>query len=456
MIKRTLKEIERMVLGHGLTNEQNEIIVEGVSINSRVIQQGNLFIPIIGEKFNGHQFVEQVKADGAVAALWQEDIPNPPENFPLIFVEDTLKALQQLASQYRNELSLKVVGITGSNGKTTTKDITASLFATTFNTRKTEGNFNNHIGLPLTVLQLSENTEVAVIEMGMSSRGEIQLLSEIAKPDLAIITNIGESHLQDLRSREGIAEAKLEILAGLNPNGSIIYHGDEPLLESRLKHKGFTKISFGQSEKSDYFPTLMHQENNGAYFSIPQTDLEFFIPVLGMHNVYNTLAAIAAARFFEIPFSKIKKGLEMVALTNMRMEVIDGKGGITIINDAYNASPTSMKAALQLLYDMRGYNRKMVVLGDMLELGDDEVLFHQEIGKLLNPSFVDVVYTYGKLGKEIALGAKEVFPNQIVKSFTEKKNLIDDISVRVKPGDLILVKGSRGMKLEEIVQALKK
>lgn len=455
MIKRTLKEIEKMVSGHGLHEKYDDVMVNGVSINSRTIQQGNLFIPIIGEKFNGHEFVEQVMNDGAACALWQEDMLNPPENIPLIFVKDTLKALQQLASQYRSELSVKVIGITGSNGKTTTKDMTAAIFQTAFNIHKTEGNFNNHIGLPLTILQLAEDTEVAIIEMGMSSRGEIELLSKIAKPDIAIITNIGESHLQDLGSREEIAEAKLEILAGLAPNGSIIYHGDEPLLKNRLNDQDIKKISFGQSKENNYYPVSIRQENNGTYFKIEQTDLELFIPVLGKHNVYNALAAIAAARAFEIPFSQMKKGLETVALTSMRMELMEGKNGVTIINDAYNASPTSMKAAIQLLADMQGYNRKLVVLGDMLELGENEVLFHQEIGRFLDPSKIDVVYTYGNLGEQIAVGVKSAFPNQVVKSFIDKHKLIEDISLNLKSGDLVLVKGSRGMKLEEVVQALK-
>lgn len=454
MINRTLKDIEQMVSGHGLPVEAQMREINGVSINSRAIQPGNLFIPIIGEKFDGHQFVEMAASQGAVASLWQKNAPNPPKDIPLILVDDTLKALQQLAMNYRNQLDVKVIGITGSNGKTTTKDMTAAIFSTAYRVKKTEGNYNNEIGLPLTILQLTEETEIVILEMGMSSRGEIELLSNIAKPDAAIITNIGESHLQDLGSREEIAAAKLEILAGLDSNGAIIYYGDEPLLKDQLKHVPLNKITFGDTSTCTYYPTFIKQENNGMFFKLNQHKNEMFIPVLGKHNIYNAIAAIAAADFFGIPFAKSMEGLKNVTLTNMRMELISGKNGVTFINDAYNASPTSMKAAVQLLVDLDGYRRKIVVLGDMLELGEQENIFHQEIGQLMNPSGIHFVYTYGRLGEQIAIGAKKVLPEDRVKAFLKKKELIKDLSLLLQDGDIVLVKGSRGMKLEEVIKAL--
>ena len=204
--------------------------IAGVSIDSRKVTTDNLFVPLRGEKVDGHRYVEKVRDQGAAASLWQKDVPNPPKNIPIIIVENTEVALQELARAYRQQLNVRVIGVTGSNGKTTTKDMTAALLATTYKVHKTSGNFNNHLGLPLTILSMDEDTDVAVLEMGMSSRGEIEFLSKLARPDLAIITNIGESHLLDLGSREEIANAKLEIIEGLAGGGTLIYYGDEPLL----------------------------------------------------------------------------------------------------------------------------------------------------------------------------------------------------------------------------------
>lgn len=234
MIKRQLSAIKQMANNAELKEEFEKITIEGVTTDSRNVRKGNLFVPIIGEKFNGHDFVEKAFENGAHASLWSRSVPNPPQDKPLIIVDDTLAALQQIASHYLLEVNPKVVGITGSNGKTTTKDMIASVVGTRYRVHKTKGNFNNHIGLPLTILDMPEDTEVAVLEMGMNAKGEIELLSSIARPDIAVITNIGDAHLQDLGSREGIAEAKLEIIKGLKENGTLIYHGDEPLLKKRL------------------------------------------------------------------------------------------------------------------------------------------------------------------------------------------------------------------------------
>ncbi|MDQ7862821.1 UDP-N-acetylmuramoyl-tripeptide--D-alanyl-D-alanine ligase [Peribacillus frigoritolerans] len=239
MIKRTLKQVHEMAEGLNDISPFQSKGINGVTIDSRTVKEGCLFIPLKGEQVDGHQYVKQALAQGAVASFWQRDVPNPPDDLPIIIVENTEKALQQLARSYRQELNIKVIGITGSNGKTTTKDMTAALLATTYKVHKTNGNFNNHLGLPLTVLSMAEDTEAAVLEMGMSSRGEIEFLSKMAKPDVAIITNIGESHLLDLGSREEIANAKLEIVEGLAKDGTLIYHGDEPLLRNRIK-KGFS------------------------------------------------------------------------------------------------------------------------------------------------------------------------------------------------------------------------
>jgi UDP-N-acetylmuramoyl-tripeptide--D-alanyl-D-alanine ligase len=457
MITRTLREIQSMADGRGLADEFLDIMVHGVSTDTRTIQQGNLYVPLKGAKFNGHAFVQDALDKGASAVLWAETEGNPPRGVPAIVVDDTLRALQRLAHRYRKQLSAKVIAITGSNGKTTTKDMVAALLATTYKVQKTEGNLNNHIGVPLTLLRLEEDVEMAVVEMGMSNFGEIELLSNIAEPDAAIITNIGESHLQELGSREGIAQAKLEILSGLKKNGLFVYYGDEPLLASRVSSLPLPEhvLTFGQGNENDYSPESVHLQANGMVFTIRQaTNRSFFLPILGKHHVYNALAAIAVARFFDVSWENVQEALSQLQVTRMRMEVVETKKGWTIINDAYNASPTSMKAALQLLQELMGYKKKIAVLGDMLELGDREVEFHQKIGAMLRPEIVDYVFTYGTLARHIALAARPFFPDGRVNAYEDKRALANDLLAVVSPGDVILLKASRGMKLEELLPDL--
>jgi UDP-N-acetylmuramoyl-tripeptide--D-alanyl-D-alanine ligase len=457
MITRTLRDIQSMVDGRGLAADFFDITIHGVSTDTRTIQQGNLYVPLKGAKFNGHAFVQDALDKGASAVLWAETEGNPPRDVPVIIVDDTLRALQRLAHRYREQLSVKVIGITGSNGKTTTKDMIAALLATTYKVQKTEGNLNNHIGVPLTLLRLEEDTEMAVVEMGMSNFGEIELLSNIAEPDAAVITNIGESHLQELGSREGIAQAKLEILSGLKKNGLFVYHGDEPLLASRVPSLPLPEhvLTFGQGNENDYYPKSVHIQQNGTTFAIHQApNRSFFLPILGKHHVYNALAAIAVARFFHVSWEKIQEAFSQLQVTRMRMELMETKKGWTIINDAYNANPTSMKAALQLLHELTGYEKKIAVLGDMLELGDQEVEFHREIGAMLRPEMVDYVFTYGALARHIALAAQPFFPDGCVKAYEDKQSLAKDLLAVVSSSDVILLKASRGMKLEELLPDL--
>ncbi|HWO96162.1 MAG TPA: UDP-N-acetylmuramoyl-tripeptide--D-alanyl-D-alanine ligase [Bacillus sp. (in: firmicutes)] len=455
MITRTIKEVQEMIPGSTLQGH-SEVVVKGVSINTRTIERGNLFVPIKGEKFNGHDFVQQAIESGAAAVLWNQSEPNVPRDIPVVLVEDTLAALQQMAKKYCEQVGVKVVGVTGSNGKTTTKDMIFSVLSTTYQVLKTEGNFNNHIGMPLTMLRLKEDTEIAILEMGMSSRGEIELLSRLALPDVAVITNIGESHLMDLGSREEIANAKLEIVSGLKKEGVLIYNGDEPLLTSRLTQSDIQTVTFGQNAENDLYPISIEQEQQSTIFTISQApDVTYEIPVLGVHNVQNALAAIAVGRYFNIPFSTIAEGLKSLKLTNMRMELISSLRGFDIINDAYNASPTSMKAAISLLENLKGYNRKFIVFGDMLELGEQEKQFHYEIGRIIDPEKINYVFTYGDLGMEIAKGAQEAFGKERIYQFQDKNQLIDCLGSLVQKGDVVLVKASRGMKLEEVVDALK-
>ncbi|WP_243525491.1 UDP-N-acetylmuramoyl-tripeptide--D-alanyl-D-alanine ligase [Bacillus pseudomycoides] len=458
MIKRTLKQVEKMTNGTGLVEKYAEITVQGVSIDTRKIEKGNLYVPIQGDRFDGHSFVEKAIENGAVATLWKKDVQNPPTNIPVIFVEDTLKALQTLAKSYRDQLDVKVIGVTGSNGKTSTKDIVTSLLATKFKVQKTEGNFNNHIGLPLTILSLEENTEMAVLEMGMSSLGEIEFLSKLARPNAAIITNIGEAHLMDLGSRDAIAEAKLEIVSGLQDGGVFVYNGDEPLLTNRVPNMNLAAetVTFGDARANDYYPTSVTLQATGTHFKMNQAELvTFSLPVLGKHNVYNTLASMAIAKYFGVTWEEMKQGLLTLKMTGMRMEIVKTDSGLTIINDAYNASPTAMEAAFHLMNGLDGFSKKIVVLGDMLELGDQEVQFHYEVGKLIDPARISYVFTYGKLGAQIAEGAKINFSNERVKAYDNKEELVKELQSVIDVKDVVLVKASRGMRLEEVITMLK-
>jgi UDP-N-acetylmuramoyl-tripeptide--D-alanyl-D-alanine ligase len=456
MIVRSLQQIAEMVSAKNDITPYADLVISGVTIDSRKIEAGNLFVPFQGERVDGHDYVVQSIHNGAVAALWQKDVPNPPKDIPILLVDDCLVALQELARKYRKELSVKVVGITGSNGKTTAKDMTSSLLSLKYKVQKTEGNFNNHIGLPLTVLGLDEDTEIAVLEMGMSGRGEIEFLTNLACPDAVVITNIGESHLLDLGSREGIAEAKLEILQGLKDGGLAVLHGDEPLLMERIhRYKGNVEVqTFGRSETNDFFPTEIQQLEQGSRFKMNASSQTFEMPVLGTHNIMNALASMLIARHFSVPFEKMAEGLRGIKLTNMRMELVEGKHGEKIINDAYNASPTSMMAAIELVANLRGYERKILVLGDMLELGPQEEQYHLQIGAGLDADKIDLVFTYGDLGSHIAKGARTALGEQRVFNFSNKGELIKELERHVDNHSLVLVKASRGMKLEEIVKAL--
>ncbi|MDR7002002.1 UDP-N-acetylmuramoyl-tripeptide--D-alanyl-D-alanine ligase [Neobacillus niacini] len=457
-MRRTLSQIAEMITVKNDISPFKDVIVENVVIDSRKIETGSLFVPFKGERVDGHKYVEDSIQKGAAAALWQSDVPNPPEHLPILMVDDCLTALQELARSYRKQLDIKVVGITGSNGKTTTKDLTAGLLSTQYKVQKTEGNYNNQIGLPLTILGLEEDTDIAVLEMGMSGRGEIEFLTKLACPDAVVITNVGESHLLDLGSREGIAEAKLEILQGLKEGGLAVLHGEEPLLMERIhQFKGNVQVqTFGRSETNDLFPTHIVQLDHGNRFTTNASNESFVLPVLGTHNILNALAAMLIARYLNVPFAKMNEGLAGIKLTNMRMELVEGKHGEKIINDAYNASPTSMIAAIELVSNLQGYDKKILVLGDMLELGPQEEQYHLQIGNGLNPDKIDLLFTYGKLGAHIAKGARTVLGENRVFEFMDKKDLLQELEQHVNEKALVLVKASRGMKLEEIVNSLQK
>jgi UDP-N-acetylmuramoyl-tripeptide--D-alanyl-D-alanine ligase len=442
---------------------QDSRLLSGVSTDTRKIQPGQLFVPLAGDRFDGHDYILTATEAGASAALWEKSRPIPVVDIPLILVDNTLDALQALSVSYLKRLQSKVVAVTGSNGKTTTKDFISSVLRSRYRVHKTEGNYNNHIGLPLTILSAALGTEVLVLEMGMSGPGEISLLSGIGQPDIAVITNVGESHLLQLGSRRNIARAKLEITDGLKPGGTLIYNGDEPLLSEELAIIGLAKeisfLTFGENASNDWVSGDIRVTAEGTKFTAHgnlDTETSLELPVPGRHNAVNALAAIAVGRLLELTFEEIGAGLRSAKLTGMRIERSLAKNGAAILNDAYNASPTSVKAAINLVAELTGYRRKWIVLGDMLELGPEEVSHHRAIGSYLNESKTDHVLVYGPLSEKIYSEAKPGFPNGSVLHFNDKGAMADYLLEHLGAEDIVLVKASRGMRLEEIVSALQK
>lgn len=453
-MKKTLQQIAEWLKSD--QDIQEDIIVKGVSINTRTLQKGDLFIPFRGEKTNGHKYVKQAFENGAVASLWQKDEPNPPKNVPLIFVDDSEKALQELAHAYRAEHRATFIGVTGSNGKTSTKDLIAGTLSPYFKVQKTEGNYNNQLGLPLTILSLDEDTEFAILEMGMDGFGQIEFLTKMAKPKYAVITNIGEAHMLALGSREGIAKAKFEIIQGLQPDGKFFYDGDEPLLKPLVKGtSNLDAISFGLESSDDLVASHIESTENGSSFNVEGIiNGDFFIPVLGRHQVKNTLIAILIAHEIGLTDEQIREALKNVSLTNMRMQLVNGDQGILFVNDAYNAAPTSVRAALQFIQSTNLRPDKWVVLGDMLELGDLEQQFHEGLANAIDPSNIHQVCLYGPRMKWLydQLQGK-VLDENLLWTDDSYDGIIEKIRQNANENSIVLLKGSRGMELERVLQA---
>ncbi|WP_412521458.1 UDP-N-acetylmuramoyl-tripeptide--D-alanyl-D-alanine ligase [Staphylococcus simulans] len=452
MIEVTLKQIKDWI-PCDIDDNYLDHTIKGVSIDSRKIDKGNLFVPFKGENTDGHRFVQQALEDGAGAVFYQNDVkPEEPVKGPVIWVDDTLLALQELAKAYLQHVQPKVVAVTGSNGKTTTKDMIESVLKPNFKVKKTQGNYNNEIGMPLTILELDEDTEISILEMGMSGFHQIELLSEIAQPDIAVITNIGESHMQDLGSREGIARAKFEIVAGLKENGVLLYDGDEPLLVPHVQTlENHQAISIGIESSNEVVCHVEQHDALGIAFSINGHE-QYQIPILGIHNMRNAAIAITVGKLLGLDYETIKANIAKVQLTQMRMELHHSKQDVAVINDAYNASPTSMKAAIDTLSAMDGH--KILILADVLELGENSAEMHASVGEYLEGKGIDYLLTYGQEAAHIHQAGKTNV--ETAQHFDDKAQLIEYTLTHVQPKDNVLIKGSRGMALEEVAQALLK
>jgi len=429
---------------------QSTIFINEVTTDSRMETSKSLFIPLVGDNFDGHDHVEQAIDHGAIAIIWNKDKQLPAfisDDYPVFYVNDTLNALQHLAMNYRNEINPIVVGITGSNGKTTTKDLVASVVKTTYDTHFTDGNFNNHIGLPLTILGMARETEVLILEMGMNNPQEIERLAEIAKPDYAIITNIGESHIEFLGSRKAIATAKLEILHGLKQDGKLIIDGDEDLLAS-IHHEEHV-ITCGFDVQNDVIIKQVEVGSNQTEFKL-MNDLTYRVPLLGKHHAQNASYAITLGKQLSISDHMIKKGLLSLASTSMRFELLEGKFGVTIVNDAYNASPTSMKAAIEVIKQLEGFHERVLILGDVFELGEQSETLHRSVASAIEQP-ITAVFTYGKDVNYIAEEVTKHQPDIVCVHFDSRKELLKRLQAYLNEKTILLFKASRGMKFETII-----
>ena len=436
----TLKEAAAWCKGSVLPEYEN-VSFEGAENDSRQIRRGQLFVALQAAR-DGHDFIGKAMEAGAAAALGQRQLPG----VPMIVVPDSLTGLQQIAACWRNSLaSTHFIGLTGSVGKTTTKEMTAAACSTVYRTQWTQKNYNNDIGVPRTLLDLRHETQVAVVEMGMNHAGELSRLTRIARPEIAVITNIGTMHIENLGSREGICRAKLEILEGLQPGGVAVLNGDEPLLRAAAPACDTRWFGFGPD--CDLRAEDLELGTDGSVFTAVCRDhrVRVELPAPGIHNVTNALAALLAARCAGVPLRAAAEGLRYFVNTGDRLRTYE-QAGFTIVADCYNAGPESMKAAFEVLKTIPARGRRIAVLGDMLELGDFAPAAHRTAGEQAAEA-ADLILAYGPLSKSLvdAAGSK-------ARHFDSRESLLAALREAARPGDVILFKASHGMHLEQVLE----
>ncbi len=438
---------------------EGEVLTKGsiefneLSTDTRKIQENNIFLALKGDNFNGNKYIKDAFDKGASIAIIDEvfiDVDDYRDKKTIIKVNNCNEALLSLAKFYREKLGVKVVGVTGSCGKTSTKDLVAAFLSEKYKVFKTKGNFNNHIGMPLMILQLDSTYDVAVLELGMSNLGEIHTLANCARPDIALITNIGLSHIENLKTRENILKAKLEITDFFTKDNTLIVNAESDYLNDLLP-KEYTLLKTGLNEECDYYATDIIATNESTQFTVSHNGVnhKFTLNMIGAHNVLNALLAIAAANKLGVSYDEMEKGLNNIENTSMRLEFIKGDN-ITIINDCYNASPDSMKAAVDVLYNAEG-KRKVAILGTMLELGEESKKAHKDVAEYARDK-VDLLIVTGDYGEDYRAG----YRSDTIEVYNTKQELINNLKNNILKEDVILVKASRGMKYEEIVNELRR
>lgn len=440
-----------------------EMIANDIAVDSRRCSPGCLFVALPGENTDGHSFVSAALRSGARVLLVTRgaeelELPEGWEgSAAAVRVDDALKAVQNLASWHRRRLHAVVVGITGSTGKTTTKDFLTAVLSTTMRVVATEGNRNNELGLPLTVMRAGADTDVLVAEMGMRGLGQIARLAEIARPDLGLVTNVGTSHIELLGTQDAVAAAKGELVRAVPPAGAVFLNGDDAYSESLAldSRAPVTRYGLGECDICALDITLDDESRPSFTLHTPQGDAQVSLPVSGRHNVYNALAAAAVGLRLAVPLEAIARGLGAAAMSGMRMQVFTTASGITVVNDAYNANPSSMRAGIEALAAMRVAGRHFAVLGDMAELGSLSELAHFQIGEHLAGLGIDVLVTVGDKAARIADGAhaKGLDAAKIVRCSSADQATVE-VSGLLEPGDVVLVKASRVMGLEKVVEGI--
>lgn len=438
-----------------------------VAYDSREIAEGSLFCAVKGERTDGHNYIKSAVEQGATVVLASR-LPDGAEdfgNYSAVIVEDPVKALGELAGYYRKFSRAKIVGVTGSVGKTTTKDYIASVLSASFKTQKTEGNHNNEIGFPMTLFSLEPECEAAVLEMGMSSRGEISFMTKLALPVAAVITNIGTSHIANLGSRENIRLAKLEIAEGMTKEGRLFMNGDEPLLTEYQGEITPEKVFFGIYNKNAAYKAVnIRTEDEGMVFDVlyeGKASVNVRIPTLGRHNVYNALSAFAVGCTFGMSDDDIKRGLMSFVGTKMRQKIYN-IGKVTVIEDCYNAAPESMRAAIEVLAAKARATggRPCALLGDMLELGDSSRLLHDQLGQFAGQMKIEKLYCFGEMAETVAEAAikKGVRADgvYVCSDVNDPDYMAKMIASSIGEGDILLVKASRGIAAERVIEKLKK
>ncbi len=456
MDQMTVKEILEATGGRLLQGSM-ETPVKNLVIDSRKIEEGDLFIPFRGERTDGHRFLTSAFESGAAACLTETEQVQVPAGKPLVLIEDSRKALQDIGAYYRNRLSLTIVGVTGSVGKTSTREMVVRALSAGFRVCGTHGNYNGQLGVPITLAQITEYPEkqAAVLEMGMSLPGEMGIISRIARVNAAIVTNIGISHIESLGSRDRICQEKLHITDGMGPEGLLVLNGDDDMLRKYGPEQPFRKVWYGTGEACDYRAAEIRTEENRAVFQIvwKGRKLPIRLNVPGMHNVMNSLAAVAVAHELGVPMEQAVKAIEGFHGFSRRLEFMEA-GGLRFIDDSYNACPDSMKAALQVLDSVECPGKRIAVLADMWELGPDSPKFHYETGVFGGSLGIQEYLIIGERAKEIGRGVEEACPKAHVRYFMENKAAAEALQAIAGPEDLILLKGSNGMHLNEIVELL--
>ena len=438
--------------GASLSSGDGTVVINKVSTDSRTVKPGELFVALRGENFEGHDFVEATAKAGAAGALvdlnWAGSVPN---NFALLRATDALQAYQTLAANYRRSLAVKVLAVTGSNGKTSTKDFAASVLARRFQITKTEGNFNNHVGLPRTILEATSGDEVAVWEIGMNHPGEIAALAKIAAPDAAIITNIGVAHIEFMGSREAIATEKGALAEAVEPQGTVILNADDPFSKG-IAARTRAKVVLAGTTGGTVRAIEIRQSADGSEFTIVEGAhrCRAQLPVAGSHMVQNALLAVAAGRAFGLSIEECAAGLAAAPLTKARLQMKE-IGGVQFLDDSYNANTDSMKAALRTLVELDTEGKRIAVLGEMRELGAESERGHREVGEAAATLGVDQLITIGDAAELIAEGARTAGLDKVssARSTAEAAKLLGEIA---EPGDLVLIKGSRAARTEEVIE----